>query len=115
MLRSNSETGLNLYDVRKKCDRSTDGPLCYQGLLWIETWLNDPSNKAALGANPSITYESCNMNVNQAFTMQGDGMRNSAVLLSELVNENVRLLVYAGNAGEYSTDFISAPPVYLFD
>lgn len=31
--------------------------------------------------------------------MQGDGARNSAKLLTDLVNEGVRLLVYAGNAG----------------
>ena len=62
--------------------------------------MNNPSNKAALGVNPSITFESCNMEVNQAFSLQGDGMRNSAALLSELVDEGIRLLVYAGNAGE---------------
>jgi len=96
------ETGLNPYDVRLKCDRSEtkDGPLCYKQMGWIETWLNDPSNKAALGVNPSRTFESCNMQVNQAFALNGDGMHNSALLLPELVDAGVRLLVYAGNAGE---------------
>jgi len=95
------ETGLNLYDVRRKCDRSedADGPLCYKQLGWIETWMNDARNKAALGANPSRTFESCNMETNQAFMYQGDGMHNSALLLPELINDGVRLLVYAGNAG----------------
>ncbi|KIM49641.1 hypothetical protein M413DRAFT_438816 [Hebeloma cylindrosporum] len=94
------QTGLNPYDVRLKCDRSEtkDGPLCYKQMGWIETWLNDPSNKAALGVNPSRTFESCNMQVNQAFTLNGDGMHNSALLLPELVDAGVRLLVYAGNA-----------------
>jgi len=97
-----TETGLNPYDVRRKCDRSEtkDGPLCYKQMGWIETWLNEPSNKAALGVNPSRTFESCNMQVNQAFTISGDGMRNTALLLPELVDAGVRLLVYAGNAGE---------------
>lgn len=40
------------------------------------------------------------MQVNQAFTLNGDGMHNSALLLPELVDAGVRLLVYAGNAGE---------------
>ena len=62
--------------------------------------MNDPKIKAALGANPSRTFESCNMEVNQAFMFQGDGMHNSALLLPELINDGVRLLVYAGNAGE---------------
>jgi cathepsin A (carboxypeptidase C) len=73
---------------------------------WIDVWMNDPKNKAALGANPSRDFESCNMEVNQAFTMQGDGMHNSALLLPELIDEGVRLLVYAGNAGMYFLPFL---------
>ncbi|KAF5386835.1 hypothetical protein D9615_002016 [Tricholomella constricta] len=98
MFGSLMQLGLNPYDVRRKCDRSKDGDLCYEQLLWIETWMNDPKNKAALGVNPDQTFASCNMDVNRAFAMQGDGMRNSARLLPELVNDGIRLLVYAGNA-----------------
>ncbi|KAL0567380.1 hypothetical protein V5O48_014608, partial [Marasmius crinis-equi] len=92
------QTGLNPYDVRKKCDRSKDGDLCYRQMGWIETWMNDPKNKVALGANPGRDFESSNMDVNKAFSLEGDGMRNSALLLPEVVAEGVRLLVYAGNA-----------------
>ncbi|KAF8655864.1 hypothetical protein AX16_002947 [Volvariella volvacea WC 439] len=92
------QTGLNPYDVRRKCDRAKDGNLCYIQMSWIEKWMNDPKNKAALGVDPSKEFASCNMEVNQAFTFQGDGMHNSARLLPELINNNVRLLVYAGNA-----------------
>ena len=93
------ELGLNVYDVRRTCDRQTDGPLCYKGLVWVETWMNDPAIKEELGVPPSLTFESCNTEVNQAFAGQADGMRNSALLLTDLINEGVRLLVYAGNAG----------------
>ncbi|KAI0275295.1 Alpha/Beta hydrolase protein [Gloeopeniophorella convolvens] len=94
------QTGLNLYDVRRKCDRSkdADGPLCYKQMGWIETWLNEPKTKAALGVDPTKTFESCSMEINQSFMFQGDGMHNSAVLLPELINDGIRLLVYAGNA-----------------
>ncbi|KAI0053413.1 serine carboxypeptidase [Auriscalpium vulgare] len=92
------QTGLNLYDVRKKCDRSKDGDLCYREMTWIDTWMNNPKNKAALGVTGDKKFESCNLEVNQAFMFQGDGMRNSAALLPELVNDGVRLLAYAGNA-----------------
>ncbi|KAH9975097.1 serine carboxypeptidase [Lactifluus volemus] len=94
------QTGLNLYDVRRKCDRSedADGPLCYKEMGWIETWMNDRKNKAALGVDPSRSFECCSTEVNQAFMFQGDGMHNSAVLLPELIHDGVRLLVYAGNA-----------------
>jgi cathepsin A (carboxypeptidase C) len=99
ILFSFAETGLNPYDVRQKCDKSENGDLCYKQLLWVETWLNDPKHKATLGVNPEQSFESCSMKVNQAFMLQGDGMHNSALLLPELVNDGVRLLVYAGNAG----------------
>lgn len=94
--------GFNPYDLRRKCDRAKDGDLCYEQLKWIETYMNEPKNKAALGVNPDLTFASCNTNVNKDFMFQGDGMHNSALLLPELVNGGVRLLVYAGNAGMFT-------------
>ena len=67
-------------------------------MSWIETYLNTPSVKRAVGANPNIEFASCNMEVNQAFFGQGDGMHNSAALLPDLINGDIKLLVYAGNA-----------------
>lgn len=103
-----TELGLNPYDVRVPCDRSKDGQLCYKQMNWIETYMNEPAHKVELGVNPSLQFESCNMEVNQAFTGQGDGMHNSALLLTDLVNDGVRLLVYAGNAGGFpsTTSFV---------
>ncbi|KAJ7260949.1 carboxypeptidase C [Mycena haematopus] len=92
------QTGLNPYDVRRKCDRSTDGDLCYKEMSYIDTWMNDPKVKVALGVDPTLTFTSCNTEVNQAFLFQGDGAHNSAKLLTELINGGVRLLIYAGNA-----------------
>ncbi|KIY63058.1 serine carboxypeptidase [Cylindrobasidium torrendii FP15055 ss-10] len=92
------QTGRNPYDVRRSCDRSKDGDLCYKQMEWIDVWMNQPSNKKALGVNPALDFKSCNMEVNQAFTMQGDGMHNSALLLPEIIEDGVKLLVYAGNA-----------------
>lgn len=70
---------------------------------WIEAWMNNADNKKALGVPASLTFQSCNMDVNQAFFSQGDGMKNSAALLPPLIEDGVRLLVYAGNAGEFSS------------
>lgn len=95
------ELGLNPYDVRRKCNRAKDGELCYREMDHVATWMNDGKNKVALGANPSIEFEACNMGVNEAFSRQGDGAHNSALLLPDLINDGVRLLVYAGNAGKH--------------
>ncbi|KAF7311846.1 Carboxypeptidase [Mycena indigotica] len=75
-----------------------DGDLCYREVNWIESWMNEPANKVALGVDPSRNFASCNMEINQAFLFQGDGGHNSAELLTDLVNGGVRLLIYAGNA-----------------
>ena len=103
-----TELGYNPYDVRKKCDRERDGDLCYQQMSWIETWMNRPAVKRALGVDPARNFESCNMQVNQAFAFQGDGAHNSATLLPDLVEDGVRLLVYAGNA-DMMCNFIVRP------
>ncbi|KZV76370.1 hypothetical protein PENSPDRAFT_646398 [Peniophora sp. CONT] len=90
--------GLNVYDVRKKCDKSKDGDLCYREMSWIDTWMNETKHKEALGVDPNRKFTSVNMEVNQDFMLQGDGMHNSALLLPDLINDGIRLLVYAGNA-----------------
>ncbi|SNX82969.1 related to carboxypeptidase [Melanopsichium pennsylvanicum] len=92
------ETGKNLYDVRKDCDREKDGPLCYKDMEYIETLLNNPNIKKNLGVPESVTFQSCNMNINQAFLLQGDSMHDSAALLPELIEDGIRVLIYAGEA-----------------
>lgn len=67
-------------------------------MTWIDTWMNVAANKKALGVNPELEFASCNMEINQAFFGQGDGMHNSAALLPDLINDDIKLLVYAGNA-----------------
>lgn len=90
------QSGLNPYDVTKKCDRAEDkdGPLCCKStpraflsyplskmanlfaadpeMAWIETYLNQDHVKKELGAASDRTFESCNMQINQAFTFNGD-------------------------------------------
>ena len=79
-------------------DQSKDGDLCYEEYAWIETYLNNPLVKKAVGANPEIEFQSYNQKVYEAFFLQGDMMHNSAVLLPDLLNDGIRLLVYAGDA-----------------
>lgn len=92
------QLGLNPYDVRKKCDKSQEGDLCYRQMNWIETFLNNATVKAELGAAADTEFASCNTEVNQGFMFQGDGMHNSAAVLPELLAAGVRVLIYAGNA-----------------
>ncbi|KAJ7022403.1 serine carboxypeptidase [Mycena alexandri] len=87
----------NFYDVRMPCNR-TENPLCYEEIDWVENYMNLPEVKKALGVDPRAPeYTACNMEMNQDFALQGDGMRNTKKLLTEIVDEGIRLLVYAGN------------------
>lgn len=95
------DLGVNLYDVRRRCDRERDGDLCYPEMDWIETLMNKPEIKKQLGVPASIDFQSCNMELNQQFMMQGDSLVNSAELLPPLLESGVRVLVYAGE-----TDFM---------
>ena len=106
-----------------QCDRDgEDGPLCYKqmgahyprhlepadsrGLTrcpylllfpeWIETYLNKAEVKKELGAAPDTTFASCNMQINQAFTFNGDVAHNTAALIPELLEAGIRVLIYAG-------------------
>lgn len=89
-----------------------EGHLCYEEIDWIETWMNDPHTKAALGVDPELNFTSCNMEVNEAFFNQGDGMHNSAPLLTPLIDNGIRLLVYAGNA-DIMCNFMVRPDFLL--
>ncbi|EJU02625.1 carboxypeptidase C [Dacryopinax primogenitus] len=90
--------GLNPYDVRRTCDREKDGSLCYKELTWIESFLNTEANKIELGVDTERGYQGCNNDVNRAFFSQGDSMHDTAALLPPLLEDGIRLLIYAGNA-----------------
>jgi cathepsin A (carboxypeptidase C) len=76
------------------------GPECFPEIGWLENWMNGEDVKRSLGVDPKLTFEACKADVSKEFALQADAVRNSALLLTDLVNEGVRLLVYAGNAGQ---------------
>ncbi|CAI9768541.1 unnamed protein product [Fraxinus pennsylvanica] len=83
----------NYYDIRKKCQ----GSLCYD-FSNVENLLNQESVKDALGVG-NIDFVSCSSTVHEAMIM--DWMRNLEVGIPPLLENGIKLLVYAG---EY--DFI---------
>lgn len=93
-----------MYDLRKSCDRSPDkdGPLCYKEAEWIPVWLNSAAVKKELGANPAINFTTMSQKVSKDFLSSGDLMHYSAGLLTDLIENGIRLLVYAGDTGKSS-------------
>ncbi|GAA5978794.1 hypothetical protein JCM5350_004824 [Sporobolomyces pararoseus] len=92
-------TDLNAYDIRKTCKRDDgDGFLCYEEMAWIDTWMNRAEVRKALGVPMNRTFASCNPNVNQAFHNNGDVAHNTAALIPTLLEDGIRVLIYAGDA-----------------
>ncbi|KAI9711334.1 MAG: hypothetical protein M1820_002321 [Bogoriella megaspora] len=86
-------TGLNVYDIRKKCGSN---PLCYDELDYISDWLNKPAVIKSLGAEVD-SYEGCNTDINRNFLFQGDWMQPFHRLIPDLL-EKIPVLIYAGDA-----------------
>ncbi|KVI09318.1 Peptidase S10, serine carboxypeptidase [Cynara cardunculus var. scolymus] len=80
---------INYYDIRKKCE----GTLCYD-FSNLEHFLVQSSVKTALGVPEKIEFVSCSDRVYQA--MINDWMRNLEVGIPALLEQNIQLLVYAG-------------------
>ncbi|XP_051120075.1 serine carboxypeptidase-like [Andrographis paniculata] len=80
--------GINYYDIRKKCV----GSLCYD-FSNLDKFLNQKQVRDALGVG-DIEFVSCSTTVYQAMLV--DWMRNLEVGIPALLEDGVKLLVYAG-------------------
>ncbi|KAM1149166.1 hypothetical protein FF1_029752 [Malus domestica] len=81
-------SGINYYDIRKQCE----GSLCYD-FSNMETFLNKQTVRDALGVG-DIEFVSCSSVVYDA--MLNDWMRNLEVGIPALLEDGIKLLVYAG-------------------
>ncbi|TVY92436.1 Carboxypeptidase Y-like protein A [Lachnellula willkommii] len=88
------QTGQNVYDVRSKCEDSSN--LCYSALGWISEYLNKADVQKELGAEVS-SYDSCNFDINRNFLFQGDWMQPFHRLVPGIL-EQIPVLIYAGDA-----------------
>ncbi|XP_047310431.1 serine carboxypeptidase-like [Impatiens glandulifera] len=79
---------INYYDVRKKCE----GSLCYD-FSNLEKFMNLDSVRESLGVG-GIKFVSCSPTVYQAMLL--DWMRNLEVGIPTLLEDGIKLLVYAG-------------------
>ncbi len=84
-------TGQNVYDVRGKCEDSSN--LCYSELGWISEYLNKREVQEALGVEVH-SYESCNFDINRNFLLQGDWMLPIQRVVPAILQE-IPVLVYA--------------------
>ncbi|KAK7257674.1 hypothetical protein RIF29_31818 [Crotalaria pallida] len=82
---------INVYDMRKQCN----GPiLCNNDLSNLEKFLNKGRVKDSLGVMRNLEFVLCNKTVYSA--MIQDWMKNLVVGIPTLLEEGIRMLVYAG-------------------
>ncbi|KDP43980.1 hypothetical protein JCGZ_05447 [Jatropha curcas] len=79
---------INYYDIRKTCD----GQLCYD-FSNLETFLNKKTVRDALGVG-ELEFVSCSSEVYDA--MVTDWMRNLEVGIPALLEDGIKVLIYAG-------------------
>ncbi|KAL2331997.1 hypothetical protein Fmac_019578 [Flemingia macrophylla] len=79
---------VNYYDIRKKCE----GDLCYD-FSNMEDFLNENTVRNALGVG-DMDFVSCSSTVYNA--MMQDWMRNLEVGIPALLEDGIKVLVYAG-------------------
>eukprot|EP00566_Odontella_aurita_P005453 CAMPEP_0113551558 /NCGR_PEP_ID=MMETSP0015_2-20120614/14589_1 /TAXON_ID=2838 /ORGANISM="Odontella" /LENGTH=614 /DNA_ID=CAMNT_0000452459 /DNA_START=133 /DNA_END=1977 /DNA_ORIENTATION=+ /assembly_acc=CAM_ASM_000160 len=86
-------TGLNPYDIRKKCGLN---PLCYD-FSHIEKFLNLESTREALHVSDDAPseWQSCNMGINLKF--HTDWMKDFSPYVADMLNGGVPVLIYAGD------------------
>ena len=84
-------TGQNVYDVRGKCEDTSN--LCYSMLGYISKYLNKKEVQEALGVEVN-GYESCNFDINRNFLFQGDWMQPFHRLVPNIIAE-IPVLIYA--------------------
>eukprot|EP00123_Amoebidium_parasiticum_P013289 comp21878_c1_seq1/m.31307 comp21878_c1_seq1/g.31307 ORF comp21878_c1_seq1/g.31307 comp21878_c1_seq1/m.31307 type:complete len:371 (-) comp21878_c1_seq1:413-1525(-) len=82
--------GYNQYDVRVKCEHP---PLCYD-MSDVDDFLKQPEIRKALGVDPSVTWQACNMEVNRHFAK--DWLHNFDFDIVELLAHGKHVLIYAG-------------------
>lgn len=86
-------TGLNPYDIRKKCEKP---PLCYD-FSHVQKFLNSPDTKRALHVDEkhSHAWQSCNYGINMKF--HTDWMKDFSGYVAELLEAGYPALIYVGD------------------
>jgi cathepsin A (carboxypeptidase C) len=93
MMEPYSKTGLNVYDIRTPCGNSS---LCYVEEDWITEYMNSPKVKDAIGSEVD-EFVGCSSEVGIGFAFTGDGAKPFHTHVTNLLENGVPVLIYAGD------------------
>jgi len=91
-------TGLNPYDISRKCEGELAESLCYPIINTIAKYLDQPSLRDQIGVDPSITsnFSSCDDNVGSLFVESLDLYHRTHLHIAALLERGIRVLIYVG-------------------
>ncbi|CAG8496721.1 4571_t:CDS:2 [Cetraspora pellucida] len=87
----------NIFDIRQPCNNDNSAS-CYPEIQDIAKYSNREDVKIELGVNPSLVFQLSNYIVSSKFFSTGDMVRRFDIYIPSLLESNVRVLVYAGDA-----------------
>uniref|UniRef100_M4BFJ2 RxLR effector candidate protein n=1 Tax=Hyaloperonospora arabidopsidis (strain Emoy2) TaxID=559515 RepID=M4BFJ2_HYAAE len=89
----------NPYDIRMPCTRMDDPTKCYD-ISAVSKYLDAPNVRDSLGVDSKHAgvWQECNVEVNVAFYMTADIVKPFNTYVSDLLNDDLRVLIYAGDA-----------------
>jgi carboxypeptidase C (cathepsin A) len=89
----------NPYDIRMPCTRMDDPTKCYD-MNYVSAYLDAPNVREYLGVDSKNVgpWQECNMKVNQDFYSTGDMTKPYHTFVADLLNDDLRVLIYAGDA-----------------
>ncbi|CAG8744603.1 4659_t:CDS:2, partial [Gigaspora rosea] len=86
-------SGRDFDDIRKSCTNS-----CHPEFQNFVKYSNREDVKIELGVNPSLVYSKSNFNIYLSFFYTGDMIHPFDIYIPTLLNNNIRVLIYAGDA-----------------
>lgn len=91
-------SGVNPYDLSKKCDGSMLDTKCYPISRNIVAYLDRPDIRQMIGVDPSISpiFSSCSKEVGNAFVASVDFEFPTQLYIEALLERGVRTLLYVG-------------------
>ncbi|CAG8613809.1 31444_t:CDS:2, partial [Racocetra persica] len=96
MLTPYNAANRSTFDIRIPCD---DSQMCYSGLRTIEDFSNRENFRAELGVNSTSRFQACDHSeVYPKFMQSGDIILRFDQLIPPLLENNIRVLIYAGDA-----------------
>ncbi|GMF28318.1 unnamed protein product [Phytophthora lilii] len=94
-------TKRNPYDIRQSCETSDSDVVKCQGsgIDLVASFLNAPNLRRFLHVDERVGgWQMCNLEVNAAFANSFDVMMSTSAFVGDLLDNGVRVLIYAGDA-----------------